>query len=86
MTDDSPMVRLAGGSFRMGSTFYPDESPVHERTVGPFEIDVHPVTNARFAAFVDETGYVTVAERPLDPASCARLMAAMRDWSVDTDR
>ena len=28
----------------------------------------HPVTNARFAAFVAATGYVTVAERPLDPA------------------
>ena len=27
-----------------------------------------PVTNAQFAAFVDATGYVTVAERPLDPA------------------
>jgi sulfatase modifying factor 1 len=27
-----------------------------------------PVTNAEFAAFVEATGYVTVAERPLDPA------------------
>ena len=27
-----------------------------------------PVTNAEFAAFVDATGYVTVAERELDPA------------------
>ena len=26
------------------------------------------VTNEQFAAFVDATGYVTVAERPLDPA------------------
>ncbi|TFV98507.1 formylglycine-generating enzyme family protein [Leifsonia flava] len=62
------MVPLQGGTFTMGSTFYPDESPVHERTVAPFEIDRHPVTNAQFAAFVDATGYVTVAERPLDPA------------------
>ena len=28
----------------------------------------HPVTNAEFRRFVKETGYVTVAERPLDPA------------------
>ena len=25
------------------------------------------MTNAQFAAFVEQTGYVTVAERPLDP-------------------
>ncbi|ACQ79021.1 protein of unknown function DUF323 [Beutenbergia cavernae DSM 12333] len=63
----STMVALPGGAFRMGSRdFYPDEGPVHERTVGAFEIDVHPVTNAEFAAFVADSGYVTVAERPLD--------------------
>lgn len=65
----TPMVRLEGGTFRMGSEEYsPDETPVHLREVAPFEIDVHPVTNAQFAAFVDATGYVTVAERELDPA------------------
>jgi formylglycine-generating enzyme required for sulfatase activity len=69
MTDATPMIRIEGGTFRMGSDeFYADETPVHERTVAPFEIDVHPVTNALFAAFVEATGYVTVAERPLDPA------------------
>jgi formylglycine-generating enzyme required for sulfatase activity len=36
--------------------------------VGAFCIDRDEVTNARFAAFVAATGYVTVAERPLDPA------------------
>ena len=63
------MVRIEGGTFRMGSVeFSPDETPVHERTVASFELDLHPVTNEQFAAFVDATGYVTVAERPLDPA------------------
>ena len=63
------MVRIEGGTFRMGSTeFYPDETPVHERTVARVRDRRHPVTNAQFAAFVDATGYVTVAERPLDPA------------------
>ena len=33
-----------------------------------FWIDRHPVTVAQFGRFVGETGYVTVAERPLDPA------------------
>lgn len=53
----------------MGSQqFYPDEAPVHEEHVEPFAIEQHPVTNAQFSEFVSETGYVTVAERPLDPA------------------
>ena len=63
------MVRIDGGTFRMGSDeFYPDERPVHERTVGTFWIDRYAVTNADFARFVTDTGYVTVAERPMDPA------------------
>ncbi|WP_350350033.1 formylglycine-generating enzyme family protein [Agromyces sp. G08B096] len=63
------MVRVPAGRFRMGSAeFYADETPVHEREVAAFEIDIHPVTTRQFAAFVEDTGYVTVAERPLDPA------------------
>ncbi|WP_083707354.1 formylglycine-generating enzyme family protein [Intrasporangium flavum] len=52
----------------MGSAaHYPEEAPVHPVRVGAFEIWATPVTNAQFAAFVGVTGYVTVAERPLDP-------------------
>jgi formylglycine-generating enzyme required for sulfatase activity len=68
------MVSIAGGAFQMGSAaFYLDEGPVHERGVDPFEIDEHPVTNREFAAFVEETGYRTVAEEPLDAAEFAEL-------------
>ncbi len=63
------LVELPGGSFRMGSTnFYPEEAPVHTVQVAAFAIERHPVTNAQYAEFVDETGYVTVAERELDAA------------------
>ncbi|MEX0580370.1 MAG: formylglycine-generating enzyme family protein [Mycobacterium sp.] len=63
------LVELPGGEFAMGSTsFYPEEAPIHTVTVGAFAIERYPVTNAAFAEFVDATGYVTVAERPLDPA------------------
>jgi sulfatase modifying factor 1 len=63
------LVELPGGSFRMGSTqFYPEEAPVHTATVAAFVIERRPVTNAQFGVFIDDTGYVTVAERPLDPA------------------
>jgi formylglycine-generating enzyme len=62
------MVALTGGGFRMGSTFYPEEGPIHEEWVKPFALDRFAVTNADFAEFVAATGYVTTAERPLDPA------------------
>jgi formylglycine-generating enzyme required for sulfatase activity len=62
------MVWIPGGTFLMGSAdFYPEERPVHEVTVDGFWMDEHQVTVAEFRRFVKETGYVTVAERPLDP-------------------
>ncbi|MGY4712969.1 formylglycine-generating enzyme family protein [Mycolicibacterium sp. CBM1] len=63
------LVEVAGGAFRMGSTsFYPEEAPIHTATVAAFAIERHPVTNAQFGDFVEATGYLTVAEQPLDPA------------------
>jgi formylglycine-generating enzyme len=63
------MRRLEGGTFAMGSDeFYPEERPVHRVTVGGFWIDEQPVTAAGYRLFVRETGYITVAERPLDAA------------------
>ena len=47
---------------------YPEEGPARPVTVDEFWIQTHQVTNAEFAEFVDATGYVTVAERPLNPA------------------
>ena len=48
--------------------FYPEERPVREVSVDGFWIDERPVTVAEFRRFVKQTGHVTVAERPLDPA------------------
>lgn len=63
------LVRLDGGLFTMGSDdHYPEEVPAHPVRVDGFRIDPYAVTNERFDAFVTATGYVTVAERPLDPA------------------
>jgi len=63
------MNRIDGGEFAMGSErFYPDEAPVRRISVAGFWIDPYPVTNTQFAAFVDNTGYVTEAERVPDPA------------------
>ncbi len=63
------MIRIEGGCFLMGSDrFYPEEVPVRETAVDGFWIDTHTVTNAAFSKFVRKTGYVTVAERELNPA------------------
>jgi formylglycine-generating enzyme len=63
------MVWVPGGGFRMGSAdFYPEERPVREVEVHGFWVDEHPVTVREYRRFVRATGYVTVAERPLDPA------------------
>lgn len=62
------MVLIPGGAFLMGNPRgdgYPmdGEHQVHEVELDPFWIDATAVTNARFGSFVDDTGYVTDAER-----------------------
>jgi hypothetical protein len=62
------MILIEGGTFLMGSDrHYPEEAPQHRVTVGSFFIDPMPVTNRQFAEFVTATGYITVAERQLNP-------------------
>jgi formylglycine-generating enzyme required for sulfatase activity len=63
------MVWIPDGTFRMGSDdFYPEERPAHHVSVDGFWMDQYTVTVTEFRRFVKATGYVTVAERPLDPA------------------
>ncbi|MUL45813.1 formylglycine-generating enzyme family protein [Mycobacterium sp. CBMA293] len=47
---------------------YPEEAPARDVTVAGFWMQRHQVTNAQFGAFIEATGYVTVAQRPLNPA------------------
>jgi len=62
------MAFVPGGAFKMGSERYqPEERFLHSVRVDGFWIDRHEVTNAQFRQFVDATGYVTLAERGLDP-------------------
>lgn len=63
------MVLIPGGEFVMGTDepeAYPQERPAHRVTVDPFYMDVTEVTNAQFKAFIDATGYVTMAQRKPD--------------------
>jgi formylglycine-generating enzyme required for sulfatase activity len=65
---DDSMIKIVGGEFLMGSDYprgFPldGEGPVREVGVDPFYIDATAVTNARFAEFIDATGFQTEAER-----------------------
>jgi sulfatase modifying factor 1 len=61
------MVLLDDESFLMGSedpiSYAGDgEGPVRRIKLAPFWIDVHAVTNAEFARFIEDSGHVTEAE------------------------
>ncbi|HEY6429965.1 MAG TPA: SUMF1/EgtB/PvdO family nonheme iron enzyme, partial [Acidimicrobiales bacterium] len=63
------MVRVEGGHYLVGADhFYQEERRVHPVDVEDFSIDRLPVTNRAFAIFVQDTAYVTLAERPVNPA------------------
>lgn len=79
VTNYDGMIKIKGGVFEMGgnvvegfenmpSTALPqaDELPKHTVQVSDFWMDEHEVTNAQFKAFIEATGYVTTAERPID--------------------
>jgi sulfatase modifying factor 1 len=67
-TSQASMIEIKAGDFLMGSNdFYPEERPPRRVHVDSFAIDSSPVTNGEFAKFVEATGYVTVAERAIDP-------------------
>ncbi|WP_104092452.1 formylglycine-generating enzyme family protein [Arthrobacter sp. GMC3] len=60
-------IWLEGGEFTMGSNrHYPEEAPAHRVKVDGFWLNATATTNREFAAFVRDTKYQTVAERPLD--------------------
>jgi formylglycine-generating enzyme len=61
------MVWIPAGRFLIGGETYAEEMPQSARQVEGFWMDRTEVTYAQFAAFVAATGYVTRAERHLDP-------------------
>ena len=70
-TPEAPegMVYIPSGSFMMGGKTdqaEADEFPRRKIGVSDFFMDQNEVTNKEFSAFVEETGYVTTAERALD--------------------
>lgn len=68
MTADDLVWIPAQTSVLGSDAHYPEEAPAREVAVDGFWIQRHQVTNADYAEFVAATSYVTVAERPVDPA------------------
>jgi formylglycine-generating enzyme required for sulfatase activity len=57
-------VYIPGGTFMMGlESGAASEQPVHETTVAGFLLSDKEITLGQFARFVEDTGYVTDAER-----------------------
>lgn len=84
------MVRIPSGIFAMGgdaglmdggSHSHQTSYPIHEVTVDAFWMDVAEVTNRQFAEFVEATGYVTFAERPLPEADVVALQQ-VADYNI----
>jgi formylglycine-generating enzyme len=80
------LIRIPGGTFCMGSDrHYPEEAPVHRVSVDELWMDRTPVTNRQFQRFVDETGYVTLAERASEQGSLVFTQPTapvdLRDWT-----
>ncbi len=66
----SGAINIATGAYSVGSNLaYPEEGPSQTVEISDFWIASTEVTVGEFAKFVDATGYVTVAERPVDPTS-----------------
>lgn len=71
LTAPEGMVWIPGGKFMQGARpgdpmAMHHEKPAHPVIVDGFFIDATEVTNSEFREFVEETGYITVAEREIN--------------------
>jgi formylglycine-generating enzyme required for sulfatase activity len=65
---DTNLVWIPAQTTVLGSDrHYAEEAPTRPVSTDGFWIQPHQVTNDQFAQFVSATGYVTVAERPIEP-------------------
>lgn len=68
LKNEKGMVLVKGGKLNMGGDNKqadPNEYPKHQVVVDSFWMDETEVTNTQFELFVQETNYITVAERPV---------------------
>ena len=75
------MVWVEGKSYTKGAKQNDDyammrEKPSHEVYIDGFYIDITEVTNNQFQKFVNETGYLTIAERQIDWDEMKKILPA----------
>jgi len=63
-TNFTQTVNITGGAIRLGTDRAYAEEYFRDANVGDYDIDRLEVTNSQFRTFVEETNYVTTAERP----------------------
>jgi len=82
------LVLVRGGTFQMGDVFGEgdaDELPVHSVALTDFYLQRHEVTVAQFRAFVEETGYRTSAEGPMDLEARRKIMEQFASGGVSEE-
>ncbi|WP_179467685.1 formylglycine-generating enzyme family protein [Chryseobacterium sp. H1D6B] len=68
-TENGKMIWIPPGKFEMGTNdlkSFSNERPARDLKIEGFWMDEHPVTNAEFRRFVQATGYITTAEKPIN--------------------
>ncbi len=80
--DNSVMIFIPAGQFTMGSDNYSSERPVQTISLDSYFIDKYPVTNSQFRKFVEETGYVTDAEK--NDSGKVRMGRRMKEFTGAT--
>lgn len=76
----SKMIYIKGGTFIMGSKMSNNEKPEHEVSVSDFYMGKYEVTVKEFKRFIEETGYITEAEKSFNST-----VLADTDWKVVFD-
>ena len=59
-------INIPAGKFTKQAAIYPEETLPSDQTVQGFRLASHEVTNAQFAEFVQQTGYLTDVERSIN--------------------
>ena len=76
------LVLVQGGRFTMGDLFQEgrrDEVPAHPVTLADFYLGKFEVTVEEFSAFMEETGYLTSSERPVDREAQEKIMKRLEE-------